>query len=60
MERLWRDMIKYSSYTRAIITMYIYYLAEFLFKKIYNYNEQKNTFFEIMNSMYPLNDLNVN
>jgi len=45
MERLWREAIKYSS-IYAIIIIYIYYLAEFLFKKIYiNYNEQINTFF---------------
>lgn len=53
-QRLWRDM-------RANISRYdthdyhfTNYLAEFLFKRIYNFDKCIDAFFEIINSMYPL------
>jgi len=53
-ERLWRDM-------RASIPRYgtrdyhfEHYLAEFLFKRMYNFDTRIDTFFDIMSALYPL------
>ncbi|XP_076295794.1 LOW QUALITY PROTEIN: uncharacterized protein LOC143216514 [Lasioglossum baleicum] len=53
-ERLWRDLR--ASIPRYGIRDYHYnnYIAEFLFKRTYNFDKRIDAFFEIMNSMYPL------
>jgi len=56
-ERLWRDMR--SKIPRYGVRDYhfIHYIAEFLFKRTYNFDQRINAF--IMNSMYPLDNLNI-
>lgn len=56
-ERLWRDM-------RAKIPRYgikdyhfTHYLAEFSFKKLYDFDQRIDSFFEIMSLMYPLHNV---
>ncbi|KYQ53183.1 hypothetical protein ALC60_07914 [Trachymyrmex zeteki] len=35
---------------------YKYYLAEFLFKRMYSFERRIEAFFEIMSEMYPINN----
>ncbi|KYM95728.1 hypothetical protein ALC62_13634 [Cyphomyrmex costatus] len=58
-ERVWRDMRANIPRYGTREKHYIYCLTEFLFKRIYNFDERIDTFFEIMSTMYPLDDLNV-
>ncbi|KYM91685.1 hypothetical protein ALC53_01443 [Atta colombica] len=51
------------SYMRANISRYeirdyIHYIVEYIFKKIYDYDKKTNAFFEIMNQMYSLDNIN--
>lgn len=57
-ERFWRDMR--SNIPRYGIRDYHYtsYLAEFLFKRHYDFNERVDAFFKIMSTLYPLNTIN--
>jgi transposase-like protein len=55
-ERVWRDMR--GAIPRYGISQkhYKFYLAEFLFKRIYAFDERIEAFFQIMKDMYPLSN----
>lgn len=55
-ETLWRDMRTALPRFDTSEKHYTHYLAEFLFKKQYTYNEQIPQFFKIMACLYPLNN----
>jgi len=59
LERLWRDI-------RTTVPRYgrreyhfKHYLAEFVFKKTFDFDERLDAFFEIMSVTYPINE-NIN
>ncbi|XP_011864121.1 PREDICTED: uncharacterized protein LOC105560006 [Vollenhovia emeryi] len=61
-ERLWRDMRSGIPRYGIKEEHYNHYIAEFMFKRIYNYSERIDQFFTIMSQLYPLtnNVLNEN
>jgi len=59
-ERLWREMRSNIPRYGTRDYHYIHYLSEFLFKRLYNYNERIDAFFKIMSTMYPLNSSSIN
>lgn len=54
-ERLWRDMRAAIPRFGIVEEHYIHYLAEFVFKRRYSFNERIEAFFNIMSKMYQLN-----
>lgn len=57
-ERLWREMRANIPRFGTRDYHFINYLAEFVFKRVYNYDERIDAFFNIMSSIYPLDSLN--
>ena len=55
-ERLWRNIRAGIPRYGTRKEHYMYYIAEFIFKRKYNYSEQINKFFEFMASMYPIEE----
>ncbi|XP_029053136.1 uncharacterized protein LOC114880853 isoform X2 [Osmia bicornis bicornis] len=58
-ERLWRDIRGGIPQYGRIEYHFHHYLAEFIFKKTYDFNERLDAFFEIMSTMYLLTE-NIN
>lgn len=56
-ERLWRDMRAKIPRFGTRDYHFTHYLAEFCFKKRYDFNERIDSFFDIMRTMYPLNNI---
>ncbi|XP_070155171.1 uncharacterized protein [Polyergus mexicanus] len=59
-ERLWRDMRGGIPRYGTREEHYNYYIAEFMFKRIYNYSERIDQFFTIMSKLYPLVNNKIN
>lgn len=57
-ERLWRDMRESIPRYGTRDYHFTNYLAEFLFKRIHNFDKRIEALFEIMSSIYPLDRLN--
>ncbi|XP_032666839.1 uncharacterized protein LOC116842158 [Odontomachus brunneus] len=55
-ERLWRDMRGGIPRYGIREKHYMYYIAEFVFKRKYEYHQRIDKFFEIMASLYPMED----
>lgn len=59
-ERLWRDMRAGMPQYGTREEHYKYYIAEFMFKRVYKYPERIDQFFTIMSKLYPLTNNTVN
>lgn len=55
-ERTWRDLRSAIPKYGLSEQHYDHYLAEFLFKKTYDYPDRLDAFFNIMSQIYPLNE----
>lgn len=58
-ERLWREMRANIPRYGTREYHYEHYLAEFMFKRYYDYDERIDAYFTIMSKMYPLESSNI-